>query len=180
MREHYPTSPKAQRRSNQYFILLRFESGEEPSSLPAPESWERDPGADVSLPKDRNPQSMPAGGTRAGRAPIHDELLYPFDKGLGLRLVNITTSFCSQIRLDTLSNYSRFCKLSEWTKRRWPSSYLHVHLVQSIPLNTQLDFYASPDKGRDPIQLEEISFFPLSFENSEGFNPAQLLFLEAQ
>lgn len=63
--------------------------------------------------KDRNPQSMPAGGTRAGRAPIHDELLYPFDKGLGLRLVNITTSFCSQILLDTLSNYSRFCKLSE-------------------------------------------------------------------
>jgi hypothetical protein len=33
MREHYPTSPKARRRSNQYFILLRFESGEEPSSL---------------------------------------------------------------------------------------------------------------------------------------------------
>lgn len=32
--------------------------------------------------------------------------LYPFDKGLGLRLVNITTSFCSQILLDTLSNSS--------------------------------------------------------------------------
>lgn len=33
MSQHYPTSPKARRRSNQYLILLRFESGEEPSSL---------------------------------------------------------------------------------------------------------------------------------------------------
>lgn len=41
------------------------------------------------------------------------------------------------------------------------SPYLNVHLVQSIPLNTHIDFSASPDKGRDPIRRSLFFFSPL-------------------